>query len=551
MADVKISQLPTATTPLDGSEVLPIVQSATTKQVSIANVTAGRAMSASSLTLTTPLAVTSGGTGLAVGTSGGVPYFNSTTGMASSAALAANQLVIGGGAGAAPATTTTGTGVLTFLGTPSSANLAAAVTDETGTGSLVFGTSPTFTTSALFPAGTVSAPGIAASGNTNTGVYFPAANSVAIATNGTAALTADSSQNVSVTGTLAMGSSFLRNKIINGAMRIAQRGTTAVTVNGAYPVDRWVLAYLNDGAMSAISDTDAPSGFTNSIKYTTTTADGSLSANQYACAYQLIEGYNSADLAFGTSSAKTITVSFWVKSSLTGTFGGVIGNGAFTRSYPFTYTINSASTWEYKTVTIAGDTTGTWATDNTAGMMLIFGLGAGSSVSGTVGSWAGSNFISATGAVSVIGTLNATWAVTGVQLEVGSVATPFERRLYTHELQLCKRYYWRATGSATGAAGFPTIAVGNAASATQATVMFPWTDGMRIPPTLGYAGNISVYEASAAPFLTAVTTTYGVTGTGLTWALLTAAGGGLTGGRGILVYAQNASTNWFEGNSEL
>ena len=146
MADSKISALPASTTPLAGTEVLPIVQSTTTKQVSVANLTAGRAVSAASLSLTTALPVASGGTGVTAGTSGGVLAFTAAGTIASSAALTASALVIGGGAGVAPSTTTTAAGALTFLGTPSSANLAALLTDETGTGANVFGTSPTLTT---------------------------------------------------------------------------------------------------------------------------------------------------------------------------------------------------------------------------------------------------------------------------------------------------------------------------------------------------------------------------------------------------------------------
>jgi hypothetical protein len=218
MADVKISALPLASTPLAGTEVLPIVQSATTDQVSVANLTAGRAVSAASLTLTTtPLAVASGGTGLTSGTSGGVLYYSATGTLASSAALTASALVIGGGAGVAPSTTTTGTGILTFLGTPSSANLAAAVTDETGSGALVFGTTPTFTTSALFPAGTVSAPGISVSGDTNTGIYFPAADTIGFVKGGSEAMRIDSSGNVAI-GTTSTTSKLLVYGDTNGAV---------------------------------------------------------------------------------------------------------------------------------------------------------------------------------------------------------------------------------------------------------------------------------------------------------------------------------------------
>ena len=144
-----------------------------------------------------------------------------------------------------------------------------------------------------------------------------------------------------------------------------------------------------------------------------------------------------------------MTVSFWVRSSLTGTFGGALRNNDATRSYPFTYIISAANTWEYKTITIAGDTSGTWLTDNGVGIRLVFGLGVGSTLSGTAGAWAAADYQSATGAVSVVGTLNATFYITGVQLEAGSVATPFERRPYGTELAHCQRYvYVAVTGTA-------------------------------------------------------------------------------------------------------
>jgi hypothetical protein len=243
------------------------------------------------------------------------------------------------------------------------------------------------------------------------------------------------------TGYDSGGSLNFRNRIINGDMRIAQRGTAAVTTSGSYAVDRFLIQIDTDGAYSAQQDSDAPTGFIKSTKITTTTADASLSASQYFQIQQRIEGTNTADLAWGSASAKTVTLSFWVRSSLTGTFGGALGNSDFNRSYPYTYTILVADTWEYKTVTIAGDTSGTWKTDTDVGINVRWGLGVGSNFSGTAGAWAGSGLMSATGAVSVIGTLNATWYITGVQLEVGSVATPFERRPYGTELSLCQRYY--------------------------------------------------------------------------------------------------------------
>ena len=233
-----------------------------------------------------------------------------------------------------------------------------------------------------------------------------------------------------------------RNKIINGDMRIDQRNAGAsVTPTDAYTLDRWEIREDTDGAVTAQQVSEAPAGFNKSLKITVTTADSSLAATQRLLVDQRIEGFNTADLDFGTAGAKTVTLSFWVRSSLTGTFGGSLINHTNNRSYPYTYSISAANTWEYKTVTIAGDTSGTWETTTSAGIKVYFGLGVGSTYSGTASAWAASEFYSTTGAVSVIGTLNATWQITGVQLEVGSVATPFEHRSYGDELARCERYY--------------------------------------------------------------------------------------------------------------
>jgi len=237
-----------------------------------------------------------------------------------------------------------------------------------------------------------------------------------------------------------------RNRIINGDMRIDQRNAgAAVTINATndiYTLDRF-LAYgqASDGVYTVQQTSTSPTGFTNSLKVTVTTADSSVGAAQYYFLSQRIEGTNVADLAFGTASAKSVTVSFWVRSSVTGTFSGAISNGSFNRSYPFNYTISAADTWEQKTVTIPGDTTGTWVTTTARGMALSFDLGCGSNNVGTANAWAGSEFYGATGAVKLISTLNATFYITGVQLEPGTIATPFERRSYGQELALCQRYF--------------------------------------------------------------------------------------------------------------
>jgi hypothetical protein len=237
-----------------------------------------------------------------------------------------------------------------------------------------------------------------------------------------------------------------RNRIINGDMRIDQRNAGAsVTVNTAgafYATDRFRLSgNASSGVFTGQQVTDAPAGFNNSLRVTVTTADASLAAGDFYYAVQPIEGFNIADLGFGSASAQAVTISFWTKSSLTGTFGGGLVNQAVNRSYPFAYTINAANTWEYKTITIPGDTTGTWLTTNDIGMRVYFGLGVGTDFTGTANQWNAAFDASASGAVNVMGTLNATWQVTGVQLEAGSVATPFERRPYGTELMLCQRYY--------------------------------------------------------------------------------------------------------------
>ena len=199
---------------------------------------------------------------------------------------------------------------------------------------------------------------------------------------------------------------------------------------------------------SVQQSTNAPVGFTNSMLFTSTSAY-TIGTGEAFGFRQVIEGFNVADLGWGTANAKTVTLSFWVRSSLTGTFGGVIRNASNNRTYPFTYSISTANNWEQKAITIAGDTSGTWLTTNGAGLAVQFGLGIDASISGTAGSWAGTGYWGATGATSVVGTSGATFYITGVQLEAGSVATPFEHRQYGQELALCQRYYTIEPGDTT------------------------------------------------------------------------------------------------------
>jgi hypothetical protein len=250
----------------------------------------------------------------------------------------------------------------------------------------------------------------------------------------------------------SQGTSFgIRNKIINGSMAIDQRSNGAsvtATTSAPYTLDRWYAFGSVDSKFTVQRDSSANTvaGFANSLKVVSSSAYTVGSAEQYNVA-QVIEGSNIADLAWGTASAKTVTLSFWVRSSLTGTFGGSLRNVGTAYSYPFSYTIVAADTWEQKVITIAGPTSGTWGSTNGVGTYVNFSMGAGSTLVGTAGSWSLNNYTSATGATSVVGTSGATWYLTGVQLEKGSQATPFEFRPFGKELMLCQRYYYEFPSS--------------------------------------------------------------------------------------------------------
>ena len=244
--------------------------------------------------------------------------------------------------------------------------------------------------------------------------------------------------------TAATGFGF-KNRIINGAMMIDQRNAGASVTWGSgswtFAVDRFQgKAETGSGHTMQQSNT-APTGFARSLLFTVGTGGSPSAGNTNSC-YQGIEGLNLADMAFGTATASAFTLSFWVKSSVTGTFSGAIANGTQDRSYPFTYTISTTG-WEQKYVTIAGDTSGTWGTTNAAGMLVWFDWGNGSNYRTTAGAWATGDYRGATGAVNLIATSGATCYITGVQLEKGSTKTDFDYRSYGHELGLCYRYYFK------------------------------------------------------------------------------------------------------------
>jgi hypothetical protein len=271
-------------------------------------------------------------------------------------------------------------------------------------------------------------------------------------------------------------------------MMIDQRnaGASVTPADSQYMVDRWIYFSTQGSKATAQQSSTAPAGFTKSLAFTSSSSYSVLSGDYFLC-NQKIEGLNVGDLAWGTASAATVTVSFWVRSSLTGTFGGYVANGSLNRSYSFSFTINAANTFEYKTVTIAGDTTGTWPTDNSACIYLGFSLGAGSGKSTTAGSWGSTWYPSVTGATSVVGTNGATFYITGVQLEKGSTATSFDYRPYGTELALCQRYYQyigkTSSGNDVFASGFTTGTSFYGIGFLKTT--------MRSAPTLSYTGSIS------------------------------------------------------------
>jgi hypothetical protein len=245
-------------------------------------------------------------------------------------------------------------------------------------------------------------------------------------------------------GNSLRGGSF-RNLIINGDMRIDQRNAGAsVTPNNTYTVDRFWVQNSQTSKLTAQQNAGSvtpPTGFINYLGITSSSSYSVLTGD-YFNLQQSIEGLNCADLAWGTANAVTVTLSFRVYSSLTGTFGGSLRNSAYNRSYPFTYTISSANTWTTISLTIAGDTTGTWLTTNGIGINVLFSLGTGATYSGgTANAWNAGNYNTPSGTVSVVGTSGATFYITGVQLEVGEGASDFEHLPYDVQLQRCQRYF--------------------------------------------------------------------------------------------------------------
>lgn len=296
--------------------------------------------------------------------------------------------------------------------------------------------------------------------------------------------------------TAATGFGF-KNRIINGDMRIDQRGSASspVTVGSrAYAVDRWCAEKSGtSGSFTFGQSSTAPAGFTNSFLCTVTTADASVAAGDIGWFEHHIEGYNVADLGWGTASATAVTISFWVRSSLTGTYSIVIQGGS---NYSANYTINVADTWEYKTLTIPGPTSGSWNTTNSTGLKIRFALMAGSNYQLAPGAWTGGDYIGSNSQVNWMATNGNTFYITGVQLEKGSTATAFDYRAYGHELAMCQRYFVKYLGNNIYE-GIPYAFV-VAASSTQAFGPLSPPNVMRTAFSISTSGSLRLVDGPSA-----------------------------------------------------
>jgi hypothetical protein len=354
---------------------------------------------------------------------------------------------------------------------------------------------------------------------------------------------------VSISGNNYSPQTGFKNRLINGSMTIDQRNAgasvTPATTN-TVTLDRWVCGLTQASKFSVQQNAGAvtpPTGFKNYAGITSTSSYAVTSSDVFFFE-QRVEGFNVADLGFGTAAASTVTVSFMVRSSLTGTFGGCLRNGANTRSYPFTFTIVAANTWEQKTITVAGDTSGTWLSDNGSGLKLTFGLGSGATYAGTAGAWATAEYYSATGATSVVGTSGATFYITGVQLELGSTATPFEFRSIGTELGLCQRYYWRSGNGGI----FNTLGSSVVASSTSAqgfALKTPMT--MRAIPTVSIS-NLRVFDGTTVASISSIFAAWSSTDV---LALDFTTASGLVTGRNAVVQHNNSATAYIDASSEL
>jgi len=344
-----------------------------------------------------------------------------------------------------------------------------------------------------------------------------------------------------------------RNLIINGAQIVSQRNGTSSTTpsNFAYLTDRFQFRATQGSKFNAEQSTTAATGFKNSLKMTVASAYTVTSSDQFGIR-QFIEGQNISHLEWGTSNAKSVTLSFFVRSSVTGTHSGALGNNGDARAYPFSFTVSSADTWEQKTITIPGDTSGTWLDTNGIGIKVNFNLGAGSNNLATAGAWTTGEKVGATGAVSVVGTASATFYITGVQLEVGS-ATPFEHRSFGDELQRCQRYYHRLD-SANGNGNYLRYNNHRATSTTGSAGTYHLPIKMRVTPSIGTTGTASDYALAQPAGNTTCSITPAISGDGSGPDLVSIdvnVSSGLTAGQAVQLMSNNNKTSFIAFDAEL
>ena len=315
-----------------------------------------------------------------------------------------------------------------------------------------------------------------------------------------------------------------KNRLINGNMVINQRGYSGTPTNATYTLDRYF--YNSDSTRVTISQSStAPTGFSNSILVTSNAAS-SISTSQYTNLCQIIEGYNIADLAWGTASAKTVTLSFWVYCSLTGTFGGAVrnaGTGGY-YGYPFTYTISSANTWTQVSVTIPGPTSYTWLTSNDQGVYVWWDFGTGTTYTNTAGTWVNQNVVGANGTTKLVNTNGATWYMTGAQFEVGTAATNFDFRSYTTELQFCQRYCQVFKGSDGVANSYVRMGYGYFSGTGSALCYISNKVNMRTQPSVTVSGTFTLYNGTFYTINNANITIDGATTTWMTGLSLNGSG---------------------------
>ena len=349
-------------------------------------------------------------------------------------------------------------------------------------------------------------------------------------------ISVDNNRDVTLSNLRSDQPMMFRNKIINGDMRIDQRngGSSVTPTNSSptdYTLDRWKFSVLQPSKLTCQQVSDAPAGFNKSIKVTSSSSYNP-SSNDYFLVQQRIEGYNTSDLNWGTLNAKSITVSFWVKSSLTGTFSGAVRNSdGFGRGYVFEYTVGVADTWEYKSLSLVGDTEGTWATDNNKSIELGFSLGAGSDFYASAGAWNPTNDFATSGSNNLVQTSGATFYITGVQLEEGTVATPFEHRPYGTELALCQRYYYLI-----GRKQYARYAIGYAASAAIIRWLIFFKTTMRTVPDLEQSGNFGIQPGTLGAFDIESDTT---DGTGNQCLIRSTNSSGLSAGNAVSLHSNN------------